>query len=395
MARPADVLIIGGGPAGLAAAINLAGAGFDVVLCERGRLPRLRPCGEGLMPTGVGHLERMGVQPSISQPFAGIRYIAPDGQVAAARFREGSGLGIRRRRLSAALEQRTRDYPNLELRQGVRAIPLLRTPDGVLVRAGDEEICCRLLIGADGRRSPVRRWAGLEREGRRHWRWGTRRHFACPPWSDHVEVYWSRQGVEAYITPTGPEEVNVALLWTRGQADGIEGGDALFDSLLANFPALQMRLRTADAIDSVATTGPLQQRVRAPVADGVLLLGDASGYTDAITGEGLSLAFAQAAFLPTVAGEALAAGDGLVPRAALAAYERVWQGLGRPAAQLAEAALLLSRYPGLSNWSTRALARDPGLFQHLLSANMGLATLWRPAMLGRAAIALARTAGRK
>jgi flavin-dependent dehydrogenase len=142
----------------------------------------------------------------------------------------------------------------------------------------------RYLVAADGLHSPIRRQLGLERPSRRAPRWGQRQHFAIAPWTDLVEVYWGA-GAEAYVTPTGPGQVGVALLSSRREP---------FDQLLQGFPQLLDRLPAGLPDDGVLGAGPLRQRVSGRVAGRVLLVGDAAGYVDALTGEGLSIGLSTA-----------------------------------------------------------------------------------------------------
>jgi len=377
MMRTVDALIIGGGPAGLAAGIVLGRAGFTVLLCERQTFPIDKVCGEGLMPTGVQHLEQLNIRVRERFPFAGIRYVAPAGGVATAAFREGVGWGIRRTALSGALFSAAQEVASLCVMQHVAAVPQSCGEQGVEVRVGDQLVRARLVIGADGLRSQVRRWAGLDNPGRRHWRWGARQHFRVRPWSNYVEVHWSEHGVEAYVTPVAEEQVGIAFLWHRGRYVDLHGGDDLIPSLAAAFPALQSRLRGAGAVNEGRAVGPLQRRAKAVVSDGVLLLGDAAGYLDAITGEGLSVALAQALALKETVVPGLQNSFGLIPWQALARYQAAYARIVHSSAQLTELALLLSRFPALCNWVTRALGRDPVLFQQLLSANMGLQSPYR------------------
>ena len=386
MSEDVDALIIGGGPGGLAAGIVLARSGVQTLLCEKASFPVDKACGEGVMPTGWSHLQQLGVDPFLdeqdSTPIAGIRYVSPSGDVAAVPFAEGPGRGIRRRALSAALWHVADAEPALHIEQQTQAEPLTRVEEGVVVRVGRRRVHARLLIGADGRHSPVRRWAGLDGPPAKRQRWGVRRHFCRPPWNDYVDVHWSREGVEAYVTPCGEEQVNVAFLWDKARCRRVRGGAALFPSLLAVFPRLERRLDGASPRSAVRAAGPLEQTVRGVVADNVLLLGDAAGYLDAITGEGISLALAAALALEETAVPLLREGRSLVA-ADLAGYERRHQALFRPYHRLTTLVLWLSRFPRLAAWAVRALQREPATFQHLLSANMGLASPWAPAVWWR------------
>ena len=387
------MLIVGGGPAGLATAIVCARAGLRTLLCEKKRFPVDKPCGEGLMPSGWAVLTQLGAAqrlgPDVSSPLVGIRYFSPSGHVAAAAFAEGTGRGIQRIALSAALWRTARTEPDLSLVEGVTVRPKRRAPEGVYADVGGEKVCARLLVGADGRMSRVRRWAGLDGEAGRWRRWGARRHFCLAPWSNHVEVRYSRQGVEAYITPAGEREINVAFLWHREHYPGLRGGAGLFPSLLKLFPDLQERLAGAPPSGEVAATGPLHQRARGVIGEGVLLIGDAAGYLDAITGEGLSLAFESAFALERTVVPHLRAGEGILGRGALAHYAEEHRTLVAPYYRITGLVLLLSRFPALADRAIQVLAREPAAFQQLLSANMGHASLWSPplfARLGRGAL---------
>jgi len=344
-----DVLVVGGGPAGLATAIAAQLAGLRTTVLDRRRPPLDKPCGEGLMPDGLAQLRALGVQlaPGESHPFRGIRYL--DGDVAAeGRFPEGCpGAGIRRTRLHAALVARAAEV-GVELRWETRVEGLLDT--GLRTTGGD--LHAGFVVGADGLRSQVRRWCGLEGRRRGTERCGVRRHFAVAPWTDCVEVYWA-DGCEAYVTPVAAGEVGVAMLWS--------GKKAGFDELMKLFPALANRLHGAAATSRDRGTGPLRQRVRTVSQGRVALVGDASGYVDAITGEGLSLAFRQA---PVLA-EAMRRGD-------LGLYRRHHPGLGRWANALTELLLQVEARPALRRRMIRALARDPALFSRILAVHGGM-----------------------
>jgi flavin-dependent dehydrogenase len=146
-------------------------------------------------------------------------------------------------------------------------------------------IRARYLVGADGLHSTVRRLAGLGSPApRQAARYGLRRHFAITPWTDHVEVWWGPSS-EAYLTPVDRETLGVAFLSTRR---------ASYDDQLATHPALAERLRVGRPLTPVRGAGPLRQRCRRVVAGRVLLVGDAAGYVDALTGEGIAISLAAA-----------------------------------------------------------------------------------------------------
>ena len=379
-----DVLIIGGGPAGLAAGIICGRRGLRTIVCEKRSLPANKACGEGVMPTGVAYLERLGVKQHMHIehyfPFEGIRYFSPKGTTAGAAFREGPGWGIPRLELSQALLQCAMKVDCLEIRTETQATQVRMDGRGehkrLEVRVGKNIIRARLLVGADGLNSAVRRWAGLQGSKGAHQRWGARQHFEIAPWSREVEVHWNN-GLEAYITPCGKNLVGVAFLWDRKRRPHLPGGDRLIPTLLEAFPVLNERLGNAHVSDTALTIGPLQQNATRPTADGVLLMGDAAGYLDALTGEGISLAFAQALALEDTVVPILHGKKEMLSQYDLSAYEQAYRAIVRPYYQMTHFVLWLSHHPILSEQAIRLLSHQPGLFQSLLSANMGLIPLWQ------------------
>ena len=353
----ADVLVAGGGPVGVATAIHARLRGLSVVVLEARHAPLDKACGEGLMPEGVASLARMGVRlpDGVGHPFLGVRYVDGD-VVAEGRFGAGEGRGVRRTALSAALRARASELgATLLERTALRGFA--RAGDAMRVRTSAGPLEARLLVGADGLRSFVRRAAGLEgRPSRVAPRQGLRRHYALAPWSDLVEVHWA-QGVEAYVTPVARDEVGVALLW-RGTA-------ARYDELLARLPALAAKLAGVPVSSSVRGGGRFHQRVRARTAPGLALVGDAAGYVDPLTGEGLSLGFACA--------EALV--ETVVAGRPLASYERFWHARSAALFRMTRLLLLVAAWPALRHRVVRTLAARPELFDRFLAITAGQAPL--------------------
>ncbi len=273
-----DLLVVGGGPVGLVTAIHAAKAGLQVSVIE----PRIgtidKACGEGLMPGALAHLSRIGVAPQ-GADFFGIRYISGD-RIAEARFRGDPGRGVRRTHLHDSLSQRAKELGINFVEGRVEEI----NQETNYIEA--EGIRSRYLIGADGLHSTVRSRLGLEmsRSKAERQRYGIRQHFAIKPWSDCVEVYWL-PNAEVYVTPVDEETVGVAIL----------GRDKIhFEEVISRIPELSRHLSVVPSVSKLRGAGPLRQDVKARTAGRALLVGDASGYVDALTGEGLQVGFAEA-----------------------------------------------------------------------------------------------------
>jgi flavin-dependent dehydrogenase len=266
-----DLLIVGGGPGGLATALHARRLGLSVIVAEPREGPIDKACGEGLMPGGLAELTSLGVDPA-GMPFCGIAYVN-ERRRAEALFSGGAGRGVRRTTLHAALEARAKEQDTEWIRTRVTTVE----QDAHSVTAAG--VRAKWLVGADGLHSTVRRAVGIKATAGTPRRYGVRWHFKVPAWSEFVEVHWSRWG-EAYVTPVEPDLVGVAIL-SRGQPD------------LAWFPWLAQHLGDAGR-GPARGCGPLRQVVSRRVAGRVLLVGDAAGYEDALTGEGISLAVKQA-----------------------------------------------------------------------------------------------------
>lgn len=341
MSGTLDMVIAGGGPAGLATALHAARAGFDVVVAEPRPAPVDKACGEGLMPGAVRALSALGLEIP-GQPITGIRYVQGSRRVQAD-FRRGPGLGTRRTGLHHALHRAVADA-------GVPVLPLrveaVRQDDTGVSVAGTG-LRARWLVAADGLHSPVRRSLGLEVKTRGEPRYGLRRHYAVPPWASYVEVHWGAHG-EAYVTPLSPSLVGVALLTSRRGS---------FDTQLAAFPELAARLPSTAAVTAVRGAGPLRQRVRTRFHGRVLLVGDAAGYIDALTGEGISLALTGAQSLVTN-----------VRRGTPDRYEADWNRVTRRHRLLTDLLVRIRQRPALAPLIMPTAARLPRVFAAAVNA---------------------------
>jgi flavin-dependent dehydrogenase len=357
-----DVAIVGGGPVGLVTALELHARGLSAIVFERRTGDIDKACGEGLMPSGHAVLERLGAMRWLTSadchPFTAIRFVQEDGRGVESALSAPGGLGVRRIALRRALACAVRER-GIDLRDGCAVRAHTIVDDGVAVPTDAGEVTARFLVAADGLHSPLRRALGLERESREPRRFGLREHFAIAPWAACVEVHFSR-GVEAYVTPTGTKRVGVAFLWELGAIAGTPN----VDSLLARFPALAERLAGAPSDSHPLGAGPLRQDVSARTTRRAALVGDAAGYVDAITGEGLTLGFAQARLLAEVLPDALRAGATM---ASLARYERESAAAFRRYARLAGALLWMTRRPRLRRFVLDRMIGSPPLFTSLLS----------------------------
>lgn len=337
-----DVLVAGAGPVGLAVALLATRAGFSATVVEPRTDPVDKACGEGLMPGALAVLLSLDVDPA-GMPFRGIRYVdAVRHGSAEALFAAGDGRGVRRTELHRAMAVAA-EKAGVERRTG--SVCDIRQSSGSVRAAG---LTARWLVAADGLHSPVRRELGLDRPSGLRPRYGLRRHFTIPPWTDLVEVHWSGRA-EAYVTPVGRRTVGVAVLTDqRGRS---------FDEWLAGFGELAERLRGAEPASEVRGAGPLGCASDRRVAGRVLLAGDAAGYVDALTGEGIAVGLAQARALV----DCLARGR---PEE----YERAWRASTRRYRLLTRGVLYAAQHPLLRSRLVPAAAAAPPVFRAAVNA---------------------------
>lgn len=346
-----DILVIGGGPAGLATAIALRQKGADVVLVEALRPPVDKACGEGLMPDSLSDLANLGVtlSPTDGAPFSGIRFVNwTDRQETrtTAEFASGAGFGVRRLKLHTLLVERAEQL-------GVRLCWNTRAAlnPGHAVSVEGERPSYKYLVGADGQSSRVRQWAALERGSLISKRFGCRRHYAIAPWSRFVEVHWGKLG-QAYVTPVGEQEICVAVLARRH--------DVSFEQTIGDMAFLRERLAAAEQSGRDRGAITTTRRLRSVARGNIALVGDASGSADAVTGEGLALGFRQAALLAES-----------VVNGALDDYAAGHVSILRMPQTMARILLQMDRSEWFRNRAMRMLAREPLLFRQMLDVHLG------------------------
>jgi len=328
------------------------------------------------MPGGVSVLQRLGLAEAAGgAPFYGVRYHFGD-QTAEGRFPEAdgqtvSGRGQRRKVLDHVLFKAAGETPGVTAHCGVRVDkPLVESGKVVGLLVEGEPRRARLTVAADGVHSRIRRFLGLDVPARRR-RLGARVHFSLPlgrkqpPW---VDVFVSR-GHEFYVTPLPENEVLVAVL-----ADG----EALEETIECAFgrwwrdqPVLASRLEGAEQVTSLLCSSPLACSARTGVAPGVVLLGDAAGFLDPITGGGMSQALMTAELLTSYLRKGLPHADHW-----LWDFERDRRALLRDYILLTQVVLWLADHPSLAERLLSLLRVSPTLLSHLIGVSSGTRSLF-------------------
>ena len=345
--KSTDVFVVGGGPAGLATAIAMRRRGLSVVVADGAVPPIDKPCGEGLMPDGLDALHGLGVTipESEAYPFRGIRFVS-DGRAVAATFPHGVAYGIRRINLHRIMMEEAAASGVTMLWQTV--VTGLH-PDGVLV--GGEPVRARWVVGADGTSSRLRHWAKLDAHQKKELRFAFRSHYNIAPYTDFMELHWGRS-CQIYVTPVAADQICVALI--------SESPKLRLEEALGEFPELSERLRGVKHASTERGAITVNRKLRRVYRDHAVLVGDASGGVDAITGEGLCLAFRQAALLA----DCLATGD-------LARYQREHRKLGRRPALMARLMLMMAKRRFLRERTMRAFESNPERFAAMLAMHVG------------------------
>jgi len=304
------------------------------------------------MPDGVEALYQLGITipEGDAYRFRGIRFVS-EGKKAEAEFPRGTAYGIRRTDLHRVMLDHAAECGVHMLWQA--AVTGLH-PEGALV-AG-ELVRARWVVGADGTSSRVRSWAKLDQHKldalpEKNLRFAFRRHYRVAPWTGFMELHWGRY-CQVYVTPVSREEVCVVLISSSPKVR--------LDDGLGEFPELCARLQNAGLASSERGAITITRRLRRLYRGRTVLVGDASGGVDAITGEGLCLTFRQAALL----GDCLASGD-------LSSYQKGHRALGRRPALMARMMLFMARHSHLRQRTMQVFQSSPRSFAGMLAMHVG------------------------
>jgi geranylgeranyl reductase family protein len=365
-------VVVGGGPAGTAAAVFLRQAGHEVVLVDEARFPRDKVCGEGVSPEAWRLLARMGADGAVRalrpRPVRGMKLTSPDGTAFVGEYAgaRAPGFAVRRWCLDRALLECARGA-GVEVREGVRARDVL-TRDGVVrgvVLEGaeaPEPVGARLVVAADGRRSVIARKLGLLREHRRLRKFAVRGYWkGVEGLTDHGEMHVTRGGY-CGIAPLGGDEANITFV--LDQADMRPAGGSLADFYLRTldrWPRLRERLARACLTSPARAIGPLALEARRVSAPGAVLVGDAAGFYDPFTGEGVTLALRSAELAAEVAHGALRNGS-----TDFRLYDRRREEATRDKFRLNRLLQRVVAWPTLADAVARRLARRPDLADQLV-----------------------------
>jgi len=353
-----------------------------VIVLDRAALPRPRiVCGEYLSPEAARLLDRLGVLKAVdaagAAPLAGMRITAPDGTVVVGRYGAVGGwrpyrqhaMGVPRATLDGALVERLRGLP-VDLRERTRVVDVLVERGRVVgVRAENGErrtldVRARMVVGADGRASVVAQRLGCRRPH-------PLRRMALMTYVSGLadcrelgEIFVDPPDY-AILNPIGPDRVNLGLVVPLSHAAPWSG--RLHDFLAARvrqLPHLARRLAGASLVAPIRALGPLAHRVAPPRAGGVVLVGDAAGFYDPFTGEGVFTALRSAELVAETIARALRSDD--VSVRALAAYERARRDAFRGKERVTRALQLIIGHRRLANFACRALSRRPAVLDALL-----------------------------
>ena len=360
-----DVAVVGAGPGGSALAAMLGAAGVSTMLFDRSRFPRDKACGEGLMPSGVEVLERMGLDLGAFPPLDGVSYRIPGAGSASGRFARGRvGRAVRRVAFDGILAGCAASTPNVDARFGCAVASVLPYEGGVRLTTDGGDLSARFAVGADGLRSRVARSMGWRREPRSA-RYALVGHGLAPGHALDRVVVTLLDGCEVYAAPTSAEEVLVAVLARKDRLrrDGERARDAYTRIVASAHPeiAIPPAMRVHGA-------GPFWIRPRTVAGRGVFLLGDSAGFLDPLTGDGMSDALVAAEKLAGIIASGRARPED--------AYRRWEAGRWRRRVFVNRLALALTGSSTVARRALRTLQRRPSTLNRLLAINDGTQSVW-------------------
>jgi flavin-dependent dehydrogenase len=360
--------VVGAGPAGAAAALFAARRGHRVIVFDKQIFPRDKPCGEGLMPSGRPALRELGLENDVvsggAPPLNGVQFGLPEQPAVEVPFPahdgERAGLGIRRLDFDARLAEALSRHPQIQFCPRTEAFDVRTTADGLTtVVTTSGELRAGFVAVADGLRSAFRHRLGWTRGPRPPHRYGIVAHWLMDapvdPW---VRITFDR-GLEVYEGPVAGNQRMVGLLCYQDRMR--EFGGRLDSRYREIAQSLRPELRNADLVGSVSAVGPFWYRASTVARGRIFLIGDAAGFTDPITGEGIAAALRQARAFAAVL-------DRPKPeREYRIAHRRLTQDPRRVAALL----LRLSRTPALVERGIRSHQRAPQTLVSLLGVGFG------------------------
>lgn len=313
------VLIVGAGPAGTATAAALLRAGVDVTVVDRARFPRPKPCGESINPGAVAALDRLGFLPAVmaARPAELQGWCLRDGRGSEVRaVNPSAGLGLDRSTLDAVLLRQVGDA-GARVHEGVRVDRVSGVPEGGLVVRGTDSAGrpltwhTRLLVGADGLRSVVARRLGLVRRGRGAARLSLTCHVRGIGPSRNRGQLFLTDGLTVGLAPIGQEDGWNATVVLHRPTDRRRAGRDRVGAWRTGLARAAFAWRhPPTVVGGPWTSGPFHVAGRSAVGDGVILVGDAAGYFDPLTGQGICQALRSAELAAPVLLEALRTGRG-------------------------------------------------------------------------------------